>query len=579
MQFFIDMGTQPMTKEPGISFLPASFTFTSWADLEPYFNDLLRRPLDSTQALQRWIIDKSQLDAVLSEGFAWRYIHVTRDSNDETAAEAYSTFVQEISPQVASLENDLNLRLVSNPYYDGLSNDTFHIFKRKINNSVDLFSPDNVNLQKEIQLQSKEFGRILSQMTIGMDGQQLTLQKASALLEETDRGIRQKVYHKINQRLLQDTEELEDLFDSLLKKRHNIAINAGFDNYRDYAFSSLERFDYTPDDCYAFHDSIATEILPILNSIYLERKNSLGLSHLRPYDLNIDTKGRDVLRPFKTTDDLVQQTIQCLDNIDPLFVQVIEEMQKLGHLDLDSRKGKRPGGYNMPLHVTGVPYIFMNANNSLSDLRTFLHESGHAVHAYLTKDLPLATSRQFPSEISELAAMTMELLGMNYWDQIFEGEDLQRAELFQMEMVIKVLPWIATIDKFQHWLYTNPGHSRAERRQEWLKILKEFTPEVLDYSGLEDYLANLWLKQLHLFEVPFYYIEYGFAQLGAIAIWQNYHENPEQTVEQYTQALKLGYTRSVTDIYEAAGIRFDFRKSYIARLGKFIEQKIQNLVH
>lgn len=573
------MGTQPLSKEPRTGFIHHSFTFSEWADLQPYFDDLMRRPLHSVADLEQWVLDKSQLDAVLSEGFAWRYIHVTRNSTDEDAAIAYQTFVQEISPKVSSMENELNLRLVTCPYFDQLPQEKYQIFRRKINNSVDLFSPDNVDLQKDVQLQSKEFGRILSQMTIGMDGQQLTLQKATALLEERDRDVRSNVYHKINQRILQDTEELEELFDSLLQKRHAIAQNAGFDNYRDYAFSLLERFDYTPEDCYAFHRSIKTEILPILNTIYAERKASLGLERLRPYDLNIDTKGRDVLRPFQNTDQLVEKTIHCLEELHPSFGQVIREMQERGHLDLESRKGKRPGGYNMPLHVTGVPYIFMNANNSLNDLRTFTHESGHALHAYLTRDLPLATSRQFPSEISELAAMTMELLTMEHWQQIFpEPEDLQRAKLFQMEMTIKVLPWIATIDKFQHWLYTHPNHSREERRCEWLKILQEFTPEVLDYSGLEDYLANLWLKQLHLFEVPFYYIEYGFAQLGAIAIWQNYHRNPGEAVQQYTQALELGYTRSVTDIYAAAGIRFDFSQNYVARLGRFIETKIQELV-
>lgn len=552
----------------------------NWNDIQPSFDDLLNRPLESVSDLEKWIKDKSDLDARLSEEFAWRYIRVTCNSEDKDAAAAFSQFVQQISPRVAEVENKLNVRLVNCPYFELLDTDAYGIYRRKIKNAVSLFSTDNVNLQKEVQLQSKEFGRILSQMTIGLDGQQLTLQKASTLLEERDRNIRRQVYHKINQRIFQDTEELEDLFDSLLAKRHQIAQNAGFENYRDYAFHALERFDYTPEDCFDFHESISTEILPILNTIYQTRKESLELDSLRPYDLNIDTKGREVLRPFKNSEELVDKSIHCLNQVHSDFGSVIEKLKHLGHLDLDSRPAKRPGGYNMPLHVTGVPFIFMNATNSVNDLRTLMHESGHAVHAYLTRDLEIAATRQFPSEISELAAMTMELFTMEHWDSIFaEAEDLQRAKLFQMEMVIKVLPWIATIDKFQHWLYTNPGHSRQERREKWLDILQEFTPEVLENAGLEKYLSNLWVKQLHIFEVPFYYIEYGFAQLGAIALWKKYHQDPEIAIADYTNALKLGYTRSVSEIYEAASIRFDFSKEYVSKLGNFMKDHIEKLVH
>lgn len=574
------MGVQQTLPELNQSPEPKEANLIDWKDIQPTFVDLLNRSLESAIDLERWIKDKSKLDARLSEEFAWRYIRVTCNSDDREAAQAFSHFVQQISPKVAELENQLNIRLVNCPFFELLDDKTYGTYRRKVKNAVSLFSAKNVNLQKEVQLQSKEFGRILSQMTIGFDGQQLTLQKASTLLEERDRNIRRQVYHKINQRIVQDTEELEDLFDSLLAKRHQIALNAGFENYRDYAFHALERFDYTPEDCFNFHESISTEILPILNTIYQTRKESLHLDSLRPYDLNIDTKGREVLRPFQNTSELVEQSIACLNQVHPKFGSVIEKMKDLGHLDLDSRPGKRPGGYNMPLYQTGVPFIFMNGTNSINDLRTLMHESGHAVHAYLTRNLEIAATRQFPSEISELAAMTMELFTMEHWDTIFtHNEDLQRAKLFQMELVIKVLPWIATIDKFQHWLYTNPGHSRQERREKWLAILQEFTPEVLENAGLEKYLSNLWVKQLHIFEVPFYYIEYGFAQLGAIALWKKYNQGAQSATEAYINALKLGYTRSVSDIYEAAGIRFDFSKGYVSKLGNFMKEHIEKLVH
>jgi oligoendopeptidase F len=561
------------------AFLPPSLTIECWEDLEPFFRDLATRPLHSKADLEAWISDKSDLDAAIAEAFSWMYIHISRNNQDQQALERYQYAVQHIQPPVASRENLLNQRLVQSPFFDQLDTERYWIYQRKVKNAVDLFCEQNVPITTEVQLKSKEYGRIFSQMTIGMEGRQLTLQKASTLLEEHDRERRQAVYHKINQRILQDTEEIESLFDALLSKRHHIARNSGFDNYRDYAFRTLNRFDYTPEDCLNFHQSIAEEIVPLLNELYVSRRDSLGLDELRPWDLHIDAHGKEPLRPYESMEDFLAKGTHCLSKLDPAFGKVIQKMDDIGHIDLESRKGKRPGAYNMPLFKSGIPFLFMNASYSLNDLRTLMHESGHAIHSYLTQHLRLSSSRTFPSEISELAAMTMELLTLEHWDVFFDREeDLRRAKINQLELVLKVLPWIAVVDKFQHWLYLNPDHSREERKAYWSGLVRSYTSSVVDYSGMEHYVDHLWHKQLHVFEVPFYYIEYGFAQLGAIAIWRQYRQDPEGAVHKYKEALKLGYTKPIADVYRAAGIEFDFSQNYVQQLGAFVREELHSLM-
>jgi len=561
------------------NYLPSRFKLTVWERLQPFYEELLQRQLFSLKELEDWLLDRSELDAFVSESFAWRYINISSDSHNKQAQESYQYAIQELSPRIADHTFKLNSKLVDHPLRDQLDPTRFGIYLRAIKNLVELFREENVDLETQVQLESKQHGKIFSEMTVGINEVHLTLQKASALLEEPDRNYREDVYHKINKRILQDANNLENLYDNLLDKRHQIAVNAGFDNFRDYRFRKLGRFDYTPAECTDFHDSIRDEILPLVDQLYAYRKEDLGLENLRPWDLHVDTSGLKPLRPFKNMEDLVQKASICLQRVHPQFGDVLRQMREMGHLDLDSRPGKRPGGYNMPLLLTGVPFIFMNASRSLGDMRTLLHECGHAVHSYLTRDLPLSFTRRVPSEVAELAAMSMELLTMDHWDVFFDDKEaLRRARLQQLENVLKVLPWIATIDKFQHWVYTHPKHTQAERTQTWLEYFREFNSSHIDHGGLEYYEAHLWHKQLHLFEVPFYYIEYGIAQLGAIAIWQQYRQHPARTVERYRTALRLGYTRSIREIYDAAGIEFNFSRSYINQLGQFIKGEIDALL-
>jgi oligoendopeptidase F len=318
--------------------------------------------------------------------------------------------------------------------------------------------------------------------------------------------------------------------------------------------------------------------VPLNKKLAEERKAKLGYGELKPWDTDVDISGRQPVHPFDNGEELAEKTIRAFNRLDPFFGEVISTMRQKGHLDLDSRKGKAPGGYNYPLAVSGYPFIFMNSAGTLRDLETMVHEGGHAIHSVLTKDLFLNAFKSCPSEVAELASMSMELVSMDVWDEfIKDPEELKRAKAEQLEGVIKTLPWIATVDKFQHWLYTNPTHTTEERTQAWKKTADEFGSGITDWSGYEDAYLHTWHKQLHIYEVPFYYIEYGFAQLGAIGVWKNYVENPQRGLQQYKAALTLGNTATIPEIYAAAGVRFDFSPAYMKELFDFVWSEFEKL--
>jgi oligoendopeptidase F len=548
-----------------------------WEEVAPFFAELVRRPLHNLQDLEQWLLDRSHIESLVGEWLSWAYIKLSANNADEQANLRYQYVVQNLVPKMAPLEQELNQKLANCPFSAQLDSNLFNWQLKHVQNSNALYRAENVQLQTEVQLQTKEYGRIFSQMLIGVDGKQMTLPQASTILEEPDRQRRRAIYHQINRRILQDTERLETLFDNLLDKRQEMAANTGFENYRDFAFRQMGRFDYTPEDCLHFHEVMKAEIVPILNELYSQRRERLGVEHLRPWDLNTDANGQDPVQAFANEAELISKSVHCLRQVHPLFGDIIELMHEQGLTDLSTRPGKRPGGYNMPLQATRMPFLFMNASNTLGDLRTFMHESGHAIHFFLTRDYELLFQRRFTFEVAELMAMGMELLTMEHWETVLpDPTALRRAKIAQLEHSLKVLPWIATIDRFQHWLYTHPEHTHEERRAYWKECFYDFTPGVLDYSGLERYIEHLWHKQLHLFEAPFYYIEYGFAQLGAIALWRNYRQDPEKTIAQFISAMKLGNTRSIREIYAEAGIGFDFSAEYVRELAAFVRGEIVN---
>jgi oligoendopeptidase F len=564
---------------PERKFLPTDFVITNWKNLEIYFKELFERKINSKQELDHWLKDASELEAVISEEANWRQIRMTCDTENKQLEKAFTFFVMEIQPHIQSYADKLNKKLIENPFTGQLDHEKYFTYLRNIKKNIEIFREENVPLIAELNVMAQQYGVIAGKMTVKVNDREFTLQQATKFLEVHNRNLREEVYRKINERRLQDKTELSKLFTILVQKRNSVAKNAGFSNYRDYRFKELGRFDYTKEDCFQFHESVKLHVMPLVNEIYERKKEKLKIDTLRTWDIEAEPEGILPLTPFKTGEELLQKTIQCFEQVNPFFADCLRQMKKMDRLDLDSRKGKAPGGYNCPLPETGAPFIFMNAAGQMSDVTTIVHEGGHAVHSFLTHPLELSGFKEYPMEIAEVASMSMELFSMDNWEVFFDKQnDLLRAKERQLERVITIFPWIATIDKFQHWIYENPAHSENQRSEKWIEILNEFSSPVIDFSGLEEYRRYSWQKQLHLFEVPFYYIEYGIAQLGSIGLWKQYKQNKNKALKNYIQALSLGGTETLPQLFNAAGLTFNFSPDHVKELMLFVSDEMKKLL-
>lgn len=556
-------------------FIPQDFVVTKWETLEPFFKDLLERTIASPADLEQWLKDQSELEAMVNEDACWRQIKMTCDTENKSLEEAFNFFCLEIQPKIQPYADALNKKLLNHPLTKQLDAEKYFTYLRTVRKSIELFREENISIQAELSVMQQQYGVISGKMTVQVNGEEYTLQQAAKFLESHDRGLREEVYRKINERRLQDKDALNSLFDQLIERRNREAQNAGFVNYRDYRFKELGRFDYTANDCYAFHDAVKLHVLPLVNIIYQRKKEKLGLDVLRPWDVEAEPSGTAALHPFTSSDELIDKSIACFTKLRPFFGDCLKKMRELKQLDLDSRMGKAPGGYNCPLAETGAPFIFMNAAGQMQDVTTMVHEGGHAVHSFLAHHLELNGFKEYPMEMAEVASMSMELFSMDEWEEFFDNaSDLKRAKEHQLERVISIFPWIAIIDKFQHWIYEHPAHTHEERTANWIAILDEFKDDVIDYSGLEAFRSNAWQRQLHLFEVPFYYIEYGIAQLGAIGMWMQYKNNKQQALDNYCKALSLGGTKTLPQLFESAGLQFDFSPEKIKVLMEFVEKEM-----
>ncbi|PWT75920.1 MAG: M3 family oligoendopeptidase [Bacteroidetes bacterium] len=565
-------------KKPERRFLPKDFAITDWQHLEPYFKDLLDRPIDSAAKMEKWLQDMSELESVVSEDISWRHIRMTRDTENKDYEQAFTYFVMEIQPHIQPYADQLNRKLIESPFTKDLDQRKYFTYLRSVKKSIELFRKENIPIQAELSVLSQQYGAIAGKMTVTVNDQEYTLQQATKFLESHDRSLREEVYKKVQERRLQDREALNNLYSTLVSKRDQVAKNAGFANYRDYKFVELGRFDYTKEDCFSFHEAVKQYIIPLVNKINENKRRKLGVETLRPWDTEAEPEGIQPLHPFNTGTELLEKTVSCFRRLRPFFAECLLTMRSMNRFDLESRKGKAPGGYNCPLAETGAPFIFMNAAGQMSDVTTMVHEGGHAIHSFLAHPLELSAFKEYPMEIAEVASMAMELFSMEYWDTYFSNkQDLQRAKEHQLERVITIFPWIATIDKFQHWVYEHPQHTVDERTSKWTEIFREFSSDVTDWSGLENFQKNFWQKQLHLFEVPFYYIEYGIAQLGAIGLWMQFKQNKEAALDNYIAALELGATRTLPQLYEAAKLKFNFSGDYIRQLMAFLEKEMEKL--
>ena len=556
-------------------FVPENFVVTDWDALKPFFKNLLERNIDTAEKLEQWLLDQSELEAVVSEDACWRQIKMTCDTENKALEAAFNFYCMELQPKIQPYADALNKKLINHPLATELNAEKYFTYLRSIRKSIELFREENIPLQSELAVMQQQFGVISGKMTVSINGHEYTLQQAAKFYQSHDRKLREETYRKIQERRLRDKDALDKLYNQLIEKRNAEALNAGFGNYRDYRFKELGRFDYTKDDCYAFHAAVKQHVLPLVNLIYERKKEKLGVDVLRPWDTEAEPEGSPALQPFITSEELISKSIECFKKLRPFFGECLVKMNALKHLDLESRMGKAPGGYNCPLAESGAPFIFMNAAGQMQDLITMVHEGGHAVHSFLAHPLPLTGFKEYPMEIAEVASMAMELFSMEHWDVFFtDAGQLKKAREYQLERVITIFPWIATVDKFQHWIYENPAHSLEERTAKWNEVLNEFSDNVIDYSGLENYRSNLWQKQLHLFEVPFYYIEYGIAQLGAIGLWMHFKKDKEGAMDNYCNALGLGATKTLPQLFETAGLNFDFSPAQIKVLMEFVKSEM-----
>ncbi len=554
-----------------MTFIPEDFDASSWENIEPYVDDLIQRNLSCSSCLEKLISDSSNLAEHISETGALLYIGMTCDTENETKKNDFLNFVENIRPKLSKFSDKLNRRIAEHPSVGDLP-DRYDLMIRGIKSDIDIFREENIPLGVEqTKLVTKAQG-ITGGMTVEFEGEERTFPEMKAFLESNNRSMREKAWKSMVSRWMNDSEELSEIFDELIKIRHEIAKNAGFDSYTNYMFKAMHRFDYTVEDCLTFHNSIEKVCMPIVREINEKRRSSFNLEILSPWDVNEksgsgpDIEGKNPLRPFDNVDEMVQKLSELFHKMSRDLGNKFDKLVEMDTLDLETRKGKAPGGYQYYLEKSRVPFIFMNAAGLQGDLETMIHESGHAFHSLYCGHLDLIDERNYPIEFAEVASMSMELLTQDEWQIFYDNDDeVNRAILSHLEGVVFLLPWIATIDAFQHWIYANPNHTREERTEYWLSLRDRFGSK-MDWKDNEDFRELSWQQQGHLFGVPFYYIEYGIAQLGALQLWQTHRKSPEKALKDYENAMKLGNTKILPELFAAAELKLGFDEKHVDSL-------------
>jgi len=554
-----------------LTFIPEDFDASSWKNIEPYVDDLIQRNLSCSNCLEKLISDSSNLAEHISETGALLYIGMTCDTENETKKNDFLNFVENVRPKLSKFSDILNRRIAEHPSVGDLP-DRYDLMIRGIKSDIEIFREENIPLGVEqTKLVTKAQG-ITGGMTVEFEGEERTFPEMKAFLESNNRSVREKAWKSMVSRWMNDSEELSEIFDDLIKIRHEIAINAGFDSYTNYMFKAMHRFDYTVEDCLTFHNSIEKVCMPIVREINEKRRSSFNLEILSPWDVNEksgsgpDIEGKNPLRPFENVEEMVQKLSELFHKMSGDLGNKFDKLIEMDTLDLETRKGKAPGGYQYYLEKSRVPFIFMNAAGLQGDLETMIHESGHAFHSLYCGHLDLIDERNYPIEFAEVASMSMELLTQDEWHIFYDNDDeVNRAILSHLEGVVFLLPWIATIDAFQHWIYANPNHTREERTEYWLSLRDRFGSK-MDWKDNEDFRELSWQQQGHLFGVPFYYIEYGIAQLGALQLWQTHRKSPEKALKDYENAMKLGNTKILPELFAAAELKLGFDEKHVDSL-------------
>lgn len=566
---------------PASTAIPQDLDASNWENLRPLYDELNARPLKSAADLERLILDRSELDAAVSETGSVLHINMTCHTDDPSVTKAYLDFVEHVQPQLKQASFDLDKKIAGSPLAPQLNAERYRVLLRDTRLGVELFRPENIPIETELAKLEQEFQQVSGAMTVQFRGEEKTMPLMGRYQEETDRATREEAWRAVAERRSTDRDAFDRIYDEMIKLRHQCALNAGFANYRDYMHKAKRRFDYTPEDCHAFAKGVEQHVVPAQRALNEERRRSLGVDKLRPWDLAVDVKGRAPLRPFTDGADLVARSKKLFNRMDPslgeMFAQLCAGIDGLNCLDLDTRKGKAPGGYQAMRDRKRVPFIFMNAAGVQRDVETMVHEAGHSFHSMLSRQDPLLAYRsEIPLEFAEVASMSMELTSYPFLDEFYTAADAARAKRVHLESVAAILPWIATIDQFQHWVYTHPGHTRDERNDYWVSLLNRFGSAV-DWSGIEHYKRSMWHRQLHLFTAPFYYIEYGIAQLGALQMFAAYERNPAAAIAGYKKGLALGGSRPLPELFATAGLEFNLSPDRIKQTWSQVERTLAQL--
>ena len=559
-------------------FVPANINLGNWKELNPLFKKLEEQLDTSSTAenLEQVILNWEELSAAIAEEGSKRYIAMTCQTEDKDAEKAYLEFVEKIEPEEKKCNFLLSKKLTKHPQCKDLKNQRYEVFLRDTALQVELFRSENVTLETETSKLGQKYQKIIGGLTVHFEGKEQTLIQMSRHLEGTERNYRQKAWDLVANRRLEESEKIDSHIDDLAKLRNQISENAGFSNYRDYAHKRLGRFDYSPDDCISFQNAIEEEMVPLLRELQDERIQELNINELKPWDTATDPKGRPPLEPFEKVSDLIECSQSIFNQVDGNLSDWFQTMQDLDLLDLANRKGKAPGGYQCSLDESRLPFIFMNSVGVQRDVETLLHEAGHAFHSMASQNEPLHSYRHAPIEFCEVASMAMELLGSEFLEEFYNSEEARRARINHLEGIVFVFPWIATVDAFQHWLYLNPDHSIEDRDKAWSNLIDRFGGNV-DWTHYELAKAKLWHKQLHIFLHPFYYVEYGIAQLGALQVWANYKNNKSKALNDYKAALALGGSKPLPELFKRCNIQFDLSRDTVAPMADLLRKELKAL--
>lgn len=528
---------------------PQAIADATWPDLEPLYEALVAAPLTDVRA---WLQEWSKLEEVIEEAGTLAMIAYTCDTADAAKEAANLRWSSEIFPKAVEMQVALAKRLVESGYTEPGMEPVLRGFRT----DIEIFREVNVPLFAELETLTAAYQKVTGGLSVDWDGEQKTIPQLQPFLKDRRRDVRERAFRLGAAAYLEQRGALADLFDRMYAKRQEVARNAGFPDFQAYAFQSKHRFDYTPDDCASFHRAVEATVVPAVERLMAHRRDRMGLDAVRPWDTQVELESTTPLKPFTDVTGLVEPAKRIFDALDPQLGAQFREMSDDGLLDLESRPGKAPGGYCTKLSWRGKPFIFMNAVGVPDDVSTLVHEAGHSFHDFASHRQPFVWQRSVTHEAAELASMSMELLAARFLARptgYYSPGDARSAQIEHLEDIIVTLAHIASVDAFQAWIYTSgQGHDAAARDAAWLDIRARFERGV-DWSGLDRERVARWYRQLHIFEYPFYYIEYGIAQLGALQLWRSSLADPSGTVRRYREALALGGSASLPAIYAAAG--------------------------